>query len=99
MDTDTRHEFEPLAGDDVCMYVLSNGNRCMKFEGEHAPTKIDADLAKSAAKAQELYVEYMATDGDDEEERWTFIDAALDVLEAVTGVNIENVSGKGVDST
>ena len=55
MDTDTRHEFEPLAGDDVCMYVLSNGNRCMKFEGEHAPTKIDADLAQSDANLAEGY--------------------------------------------
>ena len=34
-DTDERHEFESMAGDGVCMYVLSTGDRCLKFESEH----------------------------------------------------------------
>lgn len=52
------------------------------------------DVVKSAAKAQVLYAEFMATEGDDEDARWAFIDAALDVLEAVTGVPIECLTGK-----
>jgi len=34
-ETDTRHEFDSLPGDDVCVYLLGNGERCMKFEGDH----------------------------------------------------------------
>ena len=34
-DTDSHHEFEPMPGDDVCMYILSDGDRCMGFESEH----------------------------------------------------------------
>ncbi|ACF05086.1 hypothetical protein Nigel_83 [Mycobacterium phage Nigel] len=34
-DTDAHHEFEPMPGGDVCMYVLASGGRCMKFEGDH----------------------------------------------------------------
>lgn len=55
-------------------------------------TTTDAGLVKAAAKAQEKYRDYMEFDGDDdgnEDARWKFIDAALDVLEAVTGVPIE----------
>lgn len=37
-DTDDHHEFEPMPGDDTCMYVLADGERCMKFEGEHGCT-------------------------------------------------------------
>ncbi|AGT12817.1 hypothetical protein PHELEMICH_79 [Mycobacterium phage Phelemich] len=36
-DTDDHHEFEPMPGDDTCMYLLTSGERCMKFEGEHSP--------------------------------------------------------------
>ena len=33
-ETDDHHEFDPMAGDDVCLYLLDNGDRCLKFEGE-----------------------------------------------------------------
>ena len=34
-ETDDRHEFDPLPGDDVCVYRKSDGETCLKFEGEH----------------------------------------------------------------
>lgn len=33
--TDAGHEFEPMPGDDTCMYVLVSGERCMKYAGDH----------------------------------------------------------------
>lgn len=47
-DTDAHHEFEPLPGDDTCMYVLSNGERCLRFEGEHAAPPVPEHLIELA---------------------------------------------------
>ncbi|QGH80179.1 hypothetical protein SEA_MITHRIL_86 [Mycobacterium phage Mithril] len=33
--TDAGHPFEPMPGDDTCMYVLVSGERCMKYAGDH----------------------------------------------------------------
>jgi hypothetical protein len=35
VETDEHHEFDPMPGDDVCMYLLSTGERCEKFASEH----------------------------------------------------------------
>lgn len=32
-DTDDHHEFEPMPGDDICMYLMSDGTRCEEFDG------------------------------------------------------------------
>lgn len=33
--TDAQHEFEPMPGGGECMYVLTTGERCMKYESDH----------------------------------------------------------------
>ena len=50
-------------------------------------------LTKAANKALDLYVEYMEYDGDDignEERRWQFMEAAVEIFESLTGRKVED---------
>lgn len=52
-----------------------------------------SDLDIEVNDALDAYVEYMDYDGDDignEERRWQFIDAAVQVLEKLTGRNVSD---------
>lgn len=52
-----------------------------------------SNMEIDANEALDLYVQYMEYDGDDignEERRWQFIEAAVEVLEKLTGRKVED---------